>query len=246
MKKIISLVVIILIFFGISEFIGDRIIKGIVEENISNSLDRKTEIESLKINYLKGEAIAKNIKLYNKNFSNDLLFIENAYVKLKSTSIFSNNVEIYKVDLKGINLNYFFNLKNAKINDNVRSLSKTLKEGSGKSNSSKYFNIEKITVQDIYLSVNSPELKIKDQISLNNLEFKNVGNSQTSNNYKDIIHDFVNQIIITVKSKVLKGNVKEKLNIIKNIDEDVIKKTIKEKLKINKEQLKNKLKKLIK
>tara|TARA_B100000963_G_scaffold329838_1_gene319525 strand:- start:2111 stop:2851 length:741 start_codon:yes stop_codon:yes gene_type:complete len=246
MKKLISLILVIVVVYGFSEFFGDRIIKGIVEKNISNSLDQDTKIESLKINYLKGEAIAKNIKLYNKNFSNDLLFIENAYVKLKSTSIFSNNVEIYKVDLKGINLNYFFNLKNAKINDNVRSLSKTLKEGSGKSNSSKYFNIEKITVQDIYLSVNSPELKIKDQISLNNLEFKNVGNSQTSNNYKDIIHDFVNQIIITVKSKVLKGNVKEKLNIIKNIDEDVIKKTIKEKLKINKEQLKNKLKKLIK
>ena len=79
-----------------------------------------------------------------------------------------------------------------------------------------------------------------------NLEFKNVGNTQESNNYKDIIRDFVNQTIKTVKSKVLKGNVQEKLGIIKNIDEDKIKKTIKEKLNINKDQLKDKLKKLIK
>ena len=81
---------------------------------------------------------------------------------------------------------------------------------------------------------------------MNNLEFKNVGNKQTSNNYKDVIRDFVNQTITTVKSKVLKGNIQEKLEIIKNIDEDLIKKTIKEKLNINKDQLKNKLKKLIK
>ena len=246
MKKIIFLILLILAFYGISEFIGDRIIKGIVEKNISNSLDRETKIESLKINYLKGEAIAKNIKLNNKNFSQDLLSIEDAYVKLKSTSIFSNNVEIYNVDLKGINLNYFFNLKNAKINDNVRSLNKTLKEGSGKSTSTKYFNIEKLTAQNINLSVNSPELKIKDQISLNNLEFKNIGNTQNSNDYKIILREFVNQTISTVKSKVLKGNLQEKLNIIQNIDEDMIKKTLKEKLNINKDQIKDKLKKLIK
>lgn len=246
MKKIIFLILLILAFYGISEFIGDRIIKGIVEKNISNSLDRETKIESLKINYLKGEAIAKNIKLNNKNFSQDLLSIEDAYVKLKSTSIFSNNVEIYNVDLKGINLNYFFNLKNAKINDNVRSLNKTLKEGSGKSTSTKYFNIEKLTAQNINLSVNSPELKIKDQISLNNLEFKNIGNTQNSNDYKIILREFVNQTISTVKSKVLKGNLQDKLNIIQNIDEDMIKKTLKEKLNINKDQIKDKLKKLIK
>ena len=246
MKRLIFLIVLIVVFYVISEFVGDRIIKGIVEKNISNSIDRETKIQTLKINYLKGEVIAENIKLNNKNFSNDLLSIEDAYVKLKSSSIFSNNVEIYSVDLKGINLNYFFNLKNAKINDNVRSLSKTLKEGRGKSNSTKYFNIEKLTIQNINLSVNSPELKIKDKILLNNLEFKNVGNKQTSNNYKDVIRDFVNQTITTVKSKVLKGNIQEKLEVIKNIDEDLIKKTIKEKLNINKDQLKNKLKKLIK
>lgn len=246
MKKLISLIILIIIFYGISEFVGDRIIKGIVEKNISNSIDRETKIQSLKINYLKGDAIAKNIKLNNKNFSNDLLSIEDAYVKLKSSSIFSNNVEIYSVDLKGVNLNYFFNIKNAKINDNVRSLSKTLKEGSGKSNSTKYFNIEELTVRNIKLSINSPELKIKDQISIKNLEFKNVGNTQKSNNYKDVIRDFANQTITTVKSKVSKRNIQEKLEVIKNIDEDIIKKTIREKLNINKDQLKDKLKKLIK
>ena len=246
MKKIISLVVIVLIFFGISEFIGDRIIKGIVEENISNSLDRKTEIESLKINYLKGEAIAKNVKLNNKNFSNDLLLIDEVYVKLKSSSIFSDNIEIQNVNLKGMNLNYYFNVKKAKINDNIRSLSKTLKEDNSKSNSTKKFNIEKLTAKNISLSVNSSELKIKKKISLKNLEFKNIGNAKNSNDYKLVIREFVNQTISTIKSKVFKGKIQDKLKSIKNIDEDLIKDTLKEKLNINKDKLKNKLKKLIK
>ena len=246
MKKLIFLILLTIVFFIFSEFISDKIIKGIVEKNISNSLDRETKIENLKINYLKGEAIAKNIQLNNKNFSKDLLSIEDVYVKLKSSSIFSNNVEIYIVDLKNINLNYYFNLKNAKIYDNVRSLNKTLKEGSGRSTSTKYFNIEKLTAQNINLSVNSPELKIKDKISLNNLEFENVGNTQNSNNYKVIIREFVNQTISTVKSKVFKGNLQDKLSIIQNIDENMIKKTLREKLNINKDQIKDKLKKLIK
>lgn len=246
MKKLIFLILLTIVFYIFSEFISDKIIKGIVEKNISNSLDRETKIENLKINYLKGEAIAKNIQLNNKNFSKDLLSIEDVYVRLKSSSIFSNNIEIYIVDLKNINLNYYFNLKNAKINDNVRSLNKTLKEGSGRSTSTKYFNIEKLTAQNINLSVNSPELKIKDKISLNNLEFENVGNTQNSNNYKVIIREFVNQTISTVKSNVFKGNLQDKLSIIQNIDENMIKKTLREKLNINKDQIKDKLKKLIK
>ena len=166
MKKLISLIVVILIFYGISEIIGDKLIKGIVEDNISNSLDRETKIESLKINYLKGEAVARNIKLNNKNFSGDLLFIKEVYIKLKSSTIFSDNIEIENIDLKDMNLNYFFNLKDAKVNDNVRSLNKTLKEGSDKSTSTKYFNIEKLTVQNINLSVNSPELKVKKNLQV--------------------------------------------------------------------------------
>ena len=168
------------------------------------------------------------------------------YVKLKSLSIFSDNIEIQNVNLKGMNLNYYFNVKKAKINDNIRSLSKTLKEDNSKSVSTKKFNIEKLTAKNISLSVNSSELKIKKKISLKNLEFKNIGNAKNSNDYKLVIREFVNQTISTIKSKVFKGKIQDKLKSIKNIDEDLIKDTLKEKLNINKDKLKNKLKKLIK
>ena len=179
MKKILFFVLFFAIsIFILSEFVGDKIIKGILEKNISSSIDRKTEINDLKISYLKGEAVIKKISLNNKNFPNQLLTIENAFIKLKSSSIFSNIVEISSVELDGIEFNYYFNLKKAKINDNVKSLNKSIDSNDNESSSSKQFNIEKLNIKNIALSVNSPDLKISQTVSLKNMEFNNVGNTQ--------------------------------------------------------------------
>ena len=245
MNKIILFILIITIFvFGLSEFIGDRLIKQIVESNISNSLDRDTEIGDLKINYLKGEAIAKDIKLKNKKFSEELLSIKNVYVKLDSASIFSNIIKINRVDIDGLNLNYFFKLKIKDLNDykniddNVKSLDKTMIEGSGKSTSSKQFNISELNVRKIKLSVNNPELKISDQISLKDMKFDNIGNTKNSNDYKKVIRDVLKKIVNVVKTKIISSKLNEKLEKIKDLNKDKLKEKIKDKLK-------NKLKNLI-
>ena len=116
MKKFLFFILfLILSIYILSEFVGDKLIKGILEDNISSSLDRKTQIESLKINYLKGEAIINKISLDNKDFPNQLLIIDEAYIKLKSSSIFSNLVEINSVELSGIDFNYYFNFKKSKL-----------------------------------------------------------------------------------------------------------------------------------
>ncbi len=244
MRKIfIFLIVIISLFYILSEFVGDRIIKGTLENNLSNVLDRETSIEKLKINYRKGDAEIYNLKIKNKEFDGNLLQLEKAYLKLNTSSIFSNNIEIDNLVLDGIDLNYFFNIEYTIINDNVRSLEKTLRTGSGKSTSTKYFNIKKLSAKNIVLSVNSNDLKINKNISLQNLEFKNVGNTANSNNYKTILRDFANQTVNVVKKKIFSGNFKNKLNEIKNIDANTLKKKLKEKLGNNK--LKNKLEKLL-
>tara|TARA_B100001540_G_C15670343_1_gene579859 strand:+ start:239 stop:976 length:738 start_codon:yes stop_codon:yes gene_type:complete len=244
MRKIfIFLIVIISLFYILSEFVGDRIIKGTLENNLSNVLDRETSIEKLKINYRKGDAEIYNLKIKNKEFDGNLLQLEKAYLKLNTSSIFSNNIEIDNLVLDGIDLNYFFNIEYTIINDNVRSLEKTLRTGSGKSTSTKYFNIKKLSAKNIVLSVNSNDLKINKNISLKNLEFKNVGNTANSNNYKTILRDFANQTVNVVKKKIFSGNFKNKLNEIKNIDANTLKKKLKEKLGNNK--LKNKLEKLL-
>jgi len=243
MKKIfIFFLIIISLFYILSEFVGDRIIKGALETNISNVLDRETKIENLKINYRNGDAEIYGLEIKNKEFDGNLLQLQKAYIKLNTSSIFSNNIEIDSVLLDGINLNYFFNIEYTMVNDNVRSLEKTLETGSGKSTSTKYFNIKKLNAKNIILSVNSEELKINKNISLQNLEFENIGNTVNSKNYKTVLRDFAKQTIKTVKKRVLSGNLQNKL---KNIDEDKIKEKIKKELDKNKNKLKNKLKKLL-
>ncbi len=246
MKKILFFVLFLAIsIFTLSEFVGDKIIKGILEKNISSSIDRKTEINDLKISYLKGEAVIKKISVNNKNFPNQLLTIENAFIKLKSSSIFSNIVEISSVELDGIEFNYYFNLKKAKINDNVKSLNKSIDSNDDESSSSKQFNIKKLNIKNIALSVNSPDLKISQTVSLKNMEFNNVGNTQKSKSYKTIIKDFSKDAAETVKKKFLKSNVKEKIDKLKDINEEKVKDKIKKGLEKNKDKLKDKLKKLI-
>ena len=236
-KLILFLLSLVIIVYGLSEFVGDRIIKQIVESNISNSLDRDTEIGDLKINYLKGEAIAKNIKLNNKKFSEDLLLIKNAYVKLDTTSIFSNIVRIDRVDIEGLNFNYFFKLKikgfndYKNVDDNVKSLDKTMIEGSGKSTSSKQFNISELNVKKINLSINNPELKISDQISLKDMKFVNIGNTKNSNDYKKVIRDVLKKIVNIVKKKIISNKLTEKFDKIKNLNKDKIRNKLKNKLK---------------
>lgn len=251
MKKIFYFIILLILsVYILSEFIGDKFIKGVVEKNISSTLDRKIKIESLNISYLKGEAIVENIQLYNKDFADKLLNIKNIHLKLNSLSIFSDVIEIDNVYIDGLNLNYYFKVKKANVTDNIRSLNKTLKKNEGQSSNNKYFNINELNVNNIIVSVNSKELNINQQIPLTNLKFTNIGNTETSNDYKKVLRVFMDQTIETVKSKVLNVNLKNKLKVIKNIDEDVIKKTIKEKLDLNtdflKDKLKNKLKKLIK
>jgi len=247
MKKIfIFFIIIISLFYILSEFVGDRIIKSTLETNLSNVLDRKTIIEDLKINYRNGDAEIYGLQIKNKNFDGNLLYLEKAYLKLNTSSIFSNNIEIESVLLDGIKLNYYFNIEYTMVNDNVRSLEETLETGSGKSTSTKYFNIKKLNAKNIVLSVNSDELEINKNISLQNLEFENIGNTPNSKDYKTVLRDFMNQTIKTVKRKVLSGNFQKKLNEIKNIDEDKIAEKIKKELDKNKNKLKNKLKKLLK
>ena len=244
MKKIlVFLIIIISLLYILSGFVSDRIIKGALETNLSNVLDRETDIESLKINYRNGNAEIYGLQIKNKNFGGNLLNLEKAYIKLNTSSIFTNNIEIESVLLDGINLNYYFNIEYTMVNDNVRSLEETLESGSGKSTSNKYFNIKKLNVKNIVLSVNSDEPKINKNISLKNLEFENIGNTPNSKSYKTVLRDFAKQTIKTVKKKILSGNLQNKL---KNIDEDKIKEKIKKELDKNKNILKDKLKKLIK
>lgn len=243
MKKFFtSIIVLSILFFLLIEFIGDRLIKNILEDNVSNSLGRKVTIEKLNIDYLSGAADAKGINLLNKEFQGYLVRINSVKVNLDALSIFSNNILINDVQLKDISVNYYFNFSNQRLTDNVRSLQKDLSNKTTSSQSNKYFNIGNLDAKNISVSVLSPELNIDKNFSLKDLNFKNIGNTNKSKDYKDELKKVFNSTLETIKDKVSSN---EFLDKFENFDTGVIEDKVKEKLNKNKDKLKNKLKSLI-
>ena len=248
MKKLLSiLIVLILIIYVLVEFVGDSIVKGSLESNLSNSLGREIKIDSLSIGYLGGKAKIKNLQIQNKEFPGKLLTIQNAYAKLTTSSIFSDKIEIDQIILDGIDLNYYFNVnKSLKVNDNVKSIKETLNKDDSNSSNSKEFIIKKLDVKNIKISANSEKLNINQQISLKDMSFENIGNTKDSKDYKTVLKDTFEKAFKSVKNKVLSGNVGNTLDKIKSIDEEKIKEKIKKELYENKDKVKDKLKKLLK
>ena len=237
MKKFLSLIIIFIIsFYILIEFVGDKLIKNILESNISASLNRDVSIDKLNIDYLNGQADAKGINLLNKNFDGYLVRIDSIKVDLDAFSIFSNDVIINDVLLDNIKVNYYFNFSDQIISDNVRSLEQELKNKSSYSNSNKYFNIKSLNAKNISLSAKSPSLNFEKTITLNDMNFNNIGNTNQSKNYKDVLKEVFNDTVDLVKEKVLSGNILDKLE---NFNPEEIENKVKDKLK-------NKLKKLIK
>ena len=243
MKKFFSLTAVLgILFFVLIEFLGDKLIKNILENNISSSLNRNVEIEKLNIDYLSGKASAKNITLLNKKFDGYLIGIDSINVNLDTYSIFSNNILINDVLLNNIKLNYYFNFSDQKINDNLKSLQKDLKYENTNSESNKYFNIRNLEAKNISLSVLSPELNVEKTFAISDIKLNDIGNTKNSKDYKDALKKIFNDTIDNVKNKVLNNNFLDKLY---ELDTDLVEEKIKEKLNLNKDKIKNKLKGLI-
>ena len=243
MKKFFSLTAVLgILFFVLIEFLGDKLIKNILENNISSSLNRNVEIEKLNIDYLSGKASAKNITLLNKKFDGYLIGIDSINVNLDTYSIFSNNILINDVLLNNIKLNYYFNFSDQKINDNLKSLQKDLKYENTNSESNKYFNIRNLEAKNISLSVLSPELNVEKTFAISDIKLNDIGNTKNSKDYKDALKKIFNDTVDNVKNKVLNDNFLDKLY---ELDTDLVEEKIKEKLNLNKDKIKNKLKVLI-
>ena len=233
MKKfLISLLIIVSSTYFLVEFIGDRLIKNILQKNISSALNRDVLIKKLNINYLSGEARGKDISLLNKKFDGYLLKIDSIVVDLDAFSIFSNDIIINNVLLKNIKVNYYFNFSEQIISDNVRSLKEDLENKNTYSRSNKYFNIKNLDAKNISLSAFSPHLNIEKTIRLDDMNFNNIGNTNESRNYKDTLKDVFIDSTEIVKEKIFNENFLEKLeNFDSNQLEDKVKDKLKDKLK---------------
>ena len=236
MKKFFSLIIIFFLsFYILIEFIGDRLIKGVLESNISNSLSREVTIEKLNIDYLSGEAQAENIKLINKKFDGNLAEIKSVKVNLDAFSIFSNEILINDVQLNNINLNYYFKFAERITSDNLRNLQQDLEFKNTNSQSSKFFNIKNLDAKNINLAVLSPEFDFEKTFSIMDMNFKDIGNTKDSKDYKDTLKKVFKDMVIDVREKIMSNNL---LDTLENLDIEQIENKVKDKLK-------NKLKGLI-
>ena len=243
MKKLILLITILIISsYLFIEFVGDNLIKNVLQKNISTSLNRNVSIEKLNINYFNGEADVKEIQLSNKEFDGYLINIKNIKVRLDAFSIFSNNILIKNILLKDIRVNYYFNYDGLKILDNVRSFQKDLGDKKSNSHSNKYFNIENLDVKNISLAVLSPDMNFEKTFSLNDMNFRNIGNTNTSKDYKDILKEIFRDTMNTIEGKVLNDNI---LNELQNYNPKLIEDKVKQQINKKKDKLKNKLKELL-
>ena len=243
MKKLILLITILIVSsYLFIEFVSDNLIKNVLQKNISTSLNRNVSIEKLNINYFKGEADIKEIQLSNKEFAGYLINIKNIKVRLDAFSIFSNNILIRNILLKDIRVNYYFNYDGLKILDNVRSFQKDLGNKTSNSHSNKYFNIENLDTKNISLAVLSPDLNFEKTFTLNDMNFRNIGNANTSKNYKDILKEIFKDTMNMIEGKVLNGNI---LNELQNYNPKLIEDKVKQQINKKKDKLKNKLKELL-
>ena len=243
MKKLILLITILIISsYLFIVFVSDNLIKNVLQKNISTSLNRNVSIEKLNINYFKGEADIKEIQLSNKEFAGYLINIKNIKVRLDAFSIFSNNILIKNILLKDIKVNYYFNYDGLKILDNVRSFQKDLGDKTSNSHSNKFFNIENLDAKNISLAVLSPDMNFEKTFSLNDMNFRNVGNTNTSKDYKDILKEIFRDAMNTIEGKVLNDNI---LNEFQNYDPKLIEDKVKQQINKKKDKLKNKLKELL-
>ncbi|MDB3886915.1 hypothetical protein OAM27_01050 [Candidatus Pelagibacter sp.] len=236
MKKFLSIIAIFtLSFYILVEFIGDRLIKNILEDNISISLNREVSIKKLTIDYLNGEARANNIKILNKKFKGNLAEVDFVKVNLDTFSIFSNDILINDIQLNNINLNYYFKFSDRITSDNLRNLQQDLEFKNTDSQSSKYFNIKNLDAKNINLAVLSSDFDFEKIFSINDMNFKDIGNTKDSKNYKDILKKVFKDMVVDVREKIMSNNL---LDAVKNLDIKQIEDKVKDKLK-------NKLKGLI-
>ena len=229
MKKFLSIILIFtLSFYILVEFVGDRLIKNILEDNISISLNREVLIEKLNIDYLNGEAQAENIKLLNKKFDGNLAEVESVKVSLDAFSIFSNDILINNVQLENINLNYYFKFTDRITTDNLRNLQQDLEFKNTNSQSSKYFNINNLDAKNITLALLSSDFDFEKTFSISDMNFKNIGNATDSKNYKDILKKVFKDMVIDVQEKIISNNL---LDAVKNFDIERLENKVKDKLK---------------
>ena len=240
MRKLFFLFLIIGFVYVSSEVFLDNFAKNYIEKKGSNIVERKINIDDLKINFINQEIILENITIQNnKNFPGDLLKINKIRILINANTLMSETVEAEIIEIDGIDFYYQVLVKTGQVIDNLSLIKQAIKAIHNnkveekkiypKKKKDKNFIIKKLIVKNSIANVISKELKINTKTKLSNMEFLNVGNSNRANHFKDVFEMILTNVISKVQNDILTQKIQQKFeNKLKNLKQDILKDLLKE------------------
>ena len=240
MRKLFFLFLIIGSIYFSSEVFLDNFAKNYIEKKGSNIVERKLNIDDLKINFINQEIILEDITIQNnKNFPGDLLKINKIRILINANTLMSETVEAKIIEIDGIDFYYQVLVKNGQVIDNLSLINQALKAINNnkveekkiypKKKKDKNFIIKKLILKNSRANVISKELNINTKTKLSNMEFLNVGNSNRANHFKDVFAMILTNVTSKVQNDILTQKIQQKFEKnLKNLKQDILKDLLKE------------------
>jgi len=251
-KKIIILSVVFLsIVFLIIDFLSyrvDKIVKNLIIDQGNQALGQQVSIGKIDTSILGSSIKISNIEIKNLDgFKNkNIIQIKNINANFVLTSLFKDTIVIKDINVDGATLYYEVLISNKEVKDNVSSFKPALKNPSGASakeieaskelesknqskKKNKEFLINQLTFNNAKINAFSEFLDINKDINLSKMSFNNVGTSEKSTKFKEVMQMIFANVLLNINNEIiqsdLKNKIKEKLKDPKNkIPQDLLKK----------------------
>ena len=272
MKKfIIFSIVILLAIIVFFKLFFDPIAKLFIEKYLSKDTGRVVLIQSVETDLFKGLFQVQNLKIKNdKIFSREnLISIPLLEINFNISDLFSKNIRLTKVVVHNSLINYDVIIKDGKLIDsfylveealkkenynqnnlNIKKREKILNTESSTSKNNLEdkegpqidFIINRLIIPKVTISAYAKEFQFEKNLNLDQMIFENVGNTKTSNHYKDVMAMIVTNIAVKINNEVIVSNLKKKFE--KKLKELLNKDNIKSIIGNDPNKIINKLEKL--
>jgi hypothetical protein len=228
-------------------FTFDTILKNYVINSVSKKIEKKISLDQIKTNLFQGTAVVKNLSIAdNSQNKQNLIEIQNIIIEINVLSLLSETVSLNKVNLDGVVINYKATIINGKIVDNFGLINQFLdkkkknessankqlhdnkekksenKKSNIKSNDEKKedknFVIKNLNIPSIVIQAEAKDLNFYKKLKIDSMNFQNVGNTEGSNHYKDVLAMIATNIVIKLNNESITSGLKQKFeNKIKKL-----------------------------
>ena len=237
MKKLLFFVFVVTLLSAIVYLKFDDYLKNYLVSELNQKIEKKIHINEVRTNFFSGSLTAKNIKIsniQNRDPKQSLIEIKNANLSFDIPSIFSETVKIKKLTIGGTRLYYRASIVNGQIVDNFNLIDNFLKKQKQetaqtpkkistsqtkktniqsqlkKNQNDKNFIIEELTIPNILIDANAPDINFSKQIEIDKMTFRNVGNSKGSNHYKDVFAMIGTNVALKLNNEMIIGRLEKK------------------------------------